>query len=225
MTFYKTIDMDGTSDTCGGRVRWAPQGSPLLGEHLVTHPNGLLPRGPAGRMDRFLVVSEHPTACPRAAWPCRLVSVESTDARTWGHRTWGASVRASMQWLVTGHLPAWRALGPQGREVSDLIAAGCDLPENPDGGTPGKGGNALYRMDTPALRTIRAARTSGREGAWYALWTALPGPGRVDVRHAALGVLMRDLISEECYLELTGPWFRTAGVDHPASESEADSVI
>lgn len=134
-------------------------------------------------------------------WPCRLFRVAGRPVAREGHKLGFRSLR------VVEEVEAWQALGPNGREIVALIDQAL----------------ALTRADIGKLRDTRditqnvarniawkAARDASREAAWSgardAAWGTLRSlPGNV-VGDAAQALVVKDLISSECFDTLYGPW-------------------
>ena len=122
VTYYKCVRPDGT-DFYSGSVLWAPESIPE-GGWLVTHPTSdRLSLGDAGT---YLSVATVPTDCTGMQWPCRLLEVVPAGRQVL--RTADLpNKRVSVAWRVVQELPAWQALGPQGRQVAAIIERAATL--------------------------------------------------------------------------------------------------
>jgi len=128
-TFFKAVRPDGT-DFHTGTIHWLPaDGEPIPeGGWLVEHPNP----GDVGIWDAafYLSVSAVETDCKGFSWPARLLSVEPVGDVWTPHPGSFPRVRAAHAWRVIEELPAWQALGPQGREIETLLGQIESLTED-----------------------------------------------------------------------------------------------
>lgn len=196
-TFYKATRPDGTDFftgtvlyEVGKRVRPLPHD----GERRICGP---------GYVHAADVPSE---TLVNGRWPCRLFEVAGTPADRLWHKA------AFRQLVVVRELDAHEALGPNGREAVALIERAGRL-------TPAEAqalGSAV-RVRSARNVACHAARfaafhsarnaaysaviTAARLAAWGAAWA----PGHT-VGIAVGAVVVRDLISEEHFKTLYGPW-------------------
>lgn len=103
----------------------------------------------------------------------------------------GAEKAGCRSLRVVEERPAHEVFGPQGVQVVELLNRCASL-------TAGEG------------RQMVAARSA----AWNAVMDAV----RSAARDAAFALVVRDLISEEHYATLTGPWASVIGPVHPDDE-------
>lgn len=188
-TYYKAIRPDGTS-FADPSFRWLPEDGRIpTGGHLVKHPKPARHFGPRSQATArsYLSLSVEPADCAGFLWPCRLLVVEPVGAAReddyYSHKRRVVAAR------VVGEVEAWRALGPNGRDV----AAFLDLL----GTLSGKQWAAAWD----------AARDAARAAAWDAAWAA--------ARAAARALVVRDLIGAEHFAALTAP-MRAVGIDFDA---------
>jgi len=154
------------------------------------------------------------TSCAGMSWPCRLFVVEPV-----GLEHVGAEKAGCRSLRVVEERPAHEVFGPQGVQVVELLNRCASL-------TAGEG------------RQMVAARSAARSAAWVAAWVAARDAAmdavrvavRVAVRSAvrsaawdaardaAFALVVRDLISEEHYATLIGPWASVIGPVHPDDE-------
>ena len=110
-------------------------------------------------------------------WPCRLFEVEGEPVAQEDHKF------GFHELTVIRELPAWQALGPNGEAVTALIERSTTItPEQAE--------------------RLRAARDAASGAAWNAAWNAAYDTALV----AALGLVVRDLITPEQFDLLYGPW-------------------
>ena len=205
-TYYKATRPDGT-DWFTGKFRWLPKDGIIPeGGWLVKHPNP----GPVGASNAagYLSVATVPSDCTGMAWPTRLLRVEPVG-EVWTPHPYGLPhKRAAHAWRVVEELPAHEALGPQGREVAELV-------ETARGLTP----DQLDAINTARTATRDAALSAALDAAWDAVWEAARKTARVAALdatpdaawNAVLAVLVRDLIAPEQYDILTEPWRTVMG--------------
>ena len=152
------------------------------------------------------------------SWPCRLFKVEGEPAvgfsRCYPHKG------GFKQLTVVREIEAWRALGPNGREVAELIDRAGRLT-----------GEEIDKLDAawraarraPRVAARVAAQVAARDAARYAARDAASDAARVAARAAARGtardaasdaaaaLVVRDLIYEEYFNTLHGPWKAAVG--------------
>ena len=193
-TYYKAIRPDGGSFH-DPSFKWATE----VGG-VTTHPSFT----EGGDASGYLSVSTHATDCTGFSWPCRLLVVEpvgdvfTPDARRLPNKRAGAAFR------TVEERPPWEVFGPNGQAVVAVIERTKTLT-----------GDEARRLD--AART--AARTAARDAAWTAAWDAAWAAARDAAWAAAwaaawdavIAVLTRDLITDEQYRTLIGPWESVIG--------------
>jgi len=219
-TYYKATRPDGT-DFYSGKVDYA--GALASGERV--QPRDSLGSYPPKKLCGPGVL--HAATVPAesllgGSWPCRLFAVEGRPLvlnrsllnydSTYPHTRGFTSLR------VIEELPAWQVLGPNGQEVAALIervrqvplsevfAAAWDLAQRKDWirAQDARGKDWVRARDAALL----AAWSNARVAAWDAAWIAArAGSGAASV--AAL--VVRDLITDEQYQTLAGPWLSVMG--------------
>ena len=160
-TYFKAVATDGT-DFYTGTVHWLPaDGAPIPeGGWVVEHPTS---ERVGDGVRTYLSVSILPTDCTGMGWPCRLLRVVPDGGQVRIPDPVSLpSKRAALRWRVTGELPAWKALGPQGREIETLLGQVKSLTQD----------------QTLAMSAVRSA-------AWKAVWSAARSAARSSVRSAA----------------------------------------
>ena len=110
------------------------------------------------------------------SWPCRLFEVEGDCVARKGHKF------GFHELTVVRELPAWQALGPNGEAAAALIERAATIT-------------------VEQAERLRAAWDAARRAAWRA-WDAAAQAAA----DAALALVVRDLISEEHFQVLYGPW-------------------
>ena len=235
MTYYKAVRPDGTSfydDT----FRWLPDGwqsgDPVPANLVVEHPD----YSPTSlSASRYLSASTVATDCTGKGWPCVLLelepvgSVRQPDPYGLPHKA------VAPAWLVIRELPAITALGPQGAEMAALIDR-CSLLTGDDidrlravrGAALGAARDAAWYAARYAARDAArdAAGDAARDAAWDAAGDAAWDAARDaawraawDVaRDAAGALIVRDIISDAHYDELTMAWRGVIGPIHPDDE-------
>ncbi len=154
------------------------------------------------------------TSCAGMSWPCRLFVVEPV-----GLEHVGAEKAGCRSLRVVEERPAHEVFGPQGVQVVELLNRCASL-------TAGEGRQMVAAMS--------AARSAARDAVWDAVWDAARVAAWDAVRvaawdavrsaawvaawDAAFALVVRDLISEEHYATLTGPWASVIGPVHPDDE-------
>lgn len=115
------------------------------------------------------------------SWPCRLFLVEGEPVSEEDNKRGFRTLR------VLRELPAWQALGPNGESVAALIKVAQQLtPEQAE--------------------ALDAAWGAARYAAWDAARYAAGDAARYAARYAAVALIVRDLLSEEHFAHLYGPW-------------------
>ncbi len=202
--YYKATNMDG-KDFFSNTVQFT------VGESVPPLPEVL---GPECCSSDVYHASTHPESTLIGGfWPCRLFEVEGIPVAEENQK------RGFYTFKVVREIEAWRALGPQGREIVTFLER-CsrltvDEAESLEAAwvptqVPGSDCRAAWRAANDALWT--AARGSGRRHAWSAcedaLWDATLAIARgAAACKVAIGALcFRDLISEEHFNALYGPW-------------------
>src|SRR3990167_5976656 len=206
--YFKATRLDGLSF----HAPHIDYGAALLSGEVVRHP---VARKERDYPETYLSVSIAPADCTGMSWPCRLFRVEPVG------RVIGAgkvplqaspNKRAVSALRVVEELPAWQALGPHGQEVAALI-------------------ERARRLTTGEATRLAAARDAARDAAWGAAWDAARGAAlgaawdaawdatRGAARGAAWGaawdaataLVARDLVSQELFDALYGPWRAVIG--------------
>lgn len=188
-TYYKATRPDGTS-FYDGKTKWEV---------------GKITRRPKGSPNDFKVCGPsviHASDAPAetlvgGSWPCRLFEVEGKSVAQEGHK------HGFKQLKVVKELPSHLAFGPNGEEVATLIER-CRLLTT-DEAMRLAAARAATRDATrdAALDAALAAALGAVRGA---AWTAVRGAAWTAVRGATLALLARDLINEEHFNILYGPW-------------------
>ena len=225
LTYYKCVRPDGT-DFHTGRIDYA---AALASGEIIEHRATMIRDDPS----TYLSVSIHPTNCTGMRWPCRLFRVEPVG------RTLTASIndskRACSALRVVEELPAHQALGPQGEQVAAVIERAGRLTAE-EVRRLDAAWNAAWNAAQDAARdaarnaawdaayaarnaTWNAAWNAARDAAWNAAWDAARDAARDAAQDAArnaawnaLALLTRDLISQEHYDMLIGPWRDVIGL-------------
>ena len=144
------------------------------------------------------------------SWPCRLFLVEGEPVAQKGHKYGFFSLRVVEE--VDAHL----ALGPNADAVIGLL----DRASQITGAEAGKLAAAWNVADAAWAATREAAVGASREAAWdaagdaacYDAWRATATYAAGDAaREAARAAVVRDLISDEHYQTLAGPWESVMG--------------
>ena len=154
------------------------------------------------------------TSCAGMSWPCRLFVVEPV-----GLEHVGAEKAGCRSLRVVEERPAHEVFGPQGVQVVELLNRCASL-------TAGEGRQMVAARSAAWDAAMDAARSAARDAARDAAMDAVRSAARdaawdaaMDaVRDAAFALVVRDLISEEHYATLTGPWASVIGPVHPDDE-------
>ncbi|CEH08706.1 Hypothetical protein PFR_JS22-PH_2 [Propionibacterium freudenreichii] len=206
-TYFKAVRADGT-DFYTGKVRWLPDdGAPIpAGGWVVEHPTSERVGDDART---YLSVSTVETDCAGMGWPCRLLRVVPDGRQVSIPEPVGLpSTRASIRWRVIEELPAWQALGPQGREIEALLGQVESLTEDQTLEMSAARGFARgFARDVARF----AALVASRGGALNAAQGGALGTALNAVRDAVLGWLVKDFISDEEFRTLVGPWEQVMG--------------
>jgi hypothetical protein len=210
--FFKATRPDGTSFH-DSTTRWEVGKTVRLRDSIPRENAGLC--GPG-----VLHASDEPgETLISGSWPCRLFTVEGKpflgpEGHKWGFR----------QLKVVEELPAWQALGPNGEAVAYVIEQTKTI--TPEQATQlGAAGGAAWGAAWGAARSAargaawNTARSAARGAAWSATrgaaWGAARNTARGAARSAAVdaaaGAVVRDLISDEHYQLLAGPWISVMG--------------
>ena len=183
LTYYKCVRPDGT-DFHTGRIDYA---AALASGEIIEHRATMIRDDPS----TYLSVSIHPTNCTGMRWPCRLFRVEPVG------RTLTASIndskRACSALRVVEELPAHQALGPQGEQVAAVIERAGRLTAEEVRRLDAAWNAAWNAAQDAARNAAQDVDPAGVEVGWNAAWNAL-------------ALLTRDLISQEHYDMLIGPW-------------------
>ena len=215
--FWKAVRPDGT-DFYTGMVQWAPP-EDHEGEWIMRRPTATEIGVYASE---YLSVATVPTDCINMSWPCRLLMVEAVGDIAAPSRAL-PNKRAGIAFRVTGERPAHEALGPQGEYVAALIDRASRLTVEELDGLDAAWCAARYATMDAARDVARsaardAARSAARYAAGYAAWDAAGGTAGGTAEDAAMGLVMRDLISTDHYDTLTKPWASVIGPIHPDDE-------
>jgi len=220
-TFFKAVRPNG-SDFHSGQVHWLPaEGVIPAGGWVVEHP---ISERVGDDAATYLSVSTVETDCTGMRWPCRLLRVVPDDRQVCipepealPHK------RAAIRWRVTEELPAWQALGPQGREIETLLGQIESLTEDQilelsSAWTAVRDG--AWWAARPAARWAArpaarwAAESAARGSAWDAArgaaWDAARGAVRDASLDAAWGLLILDLEPDVAEI-LLAPWVSVMG--------------
>lgn len=227
-TYYKATRPDGFSFNGIPPVSYTRKDGTPRTSVIRPAPYGGEPRlcGPG-----VLHVADTPTGTLLGgSWPCRLFEVEPVGEPLGreGHMFGFAGLR------IVREVEAWRALGPQGREVAALIArAGVLTPaEAQQLAAAGivaawAAARAAARDGARAAARIAASRAAAWDAAWAAAaraaaWTtaARAAAARDAAWDAARALVTRDLIGQHGYTQdhydtLTRPWRQVIGPIHP----------
>jgi len=229
-TYYKATRPDGM-DFYTGTVDYA---AALASGEILRHPETRRRDQPA----TYFAVATVPTDCTGMKWPCRLFAVHGIGKPMTSSAL--PNKRAFSALRVVEELPSWQALGPQGQLVAAHIErarhlSADDCRQLAAAGSVARGA-AWTTARTAALTaagsvagtaTWTAARgaawTTARTAALTAAWDAALTAVRTAVRDAALtaaqdatwaaiaALLVRDLITDEWFDSLTGPWRSVMG--------------
>jgi len=211
LTYYKATTPNGT-DFWGGTFDYA---AALASGEVIRHPATLDPDDAA----TYLSVATAPTACAGMSWPCRLFVVEPVGhhqpCKRLPHKVICSALR------VIEERPAHEALGPQGEEVAALIERAKRLTSEEIEGLVRDAAwdvawDAAWATARHAARVAAwdAARVVAWDAAWAAAWAAAWDAAWAAAWDAAwaaawaasLALLTRDLISEQHFEVLYGPW-------------------
>ncbi|WP_051233048.1 hypothetical protein [Pseudonocardia asaccharolytica] len=171
-------------------------------------------------------------------WPCRLLRVrpigQVIDSDEWRFK------RCALGYEVVAEVAAWRALGPNGRQVAALVARlGClTAAEISAARDAARDAAWTAAVDAAWTAAVDAAWAAARDAAWAAAvdaaWTAAVdaawAAARDAARDAAAGLVVRDLLPDHHYRRLTdrvtaviGPpesWPVPAWCDRPDDDEE-----
>ena len=216
MSLYKAVRPDGTSfhpSPDGTRVRWTAEDGAVVPGMIVRHPVPKIRR--TSDAATYLSVSTEPADCTGFEWPCRLLTVEPVtgdETHAWTpDPTMRTHKRGARRWRVTGEVEAWRALGPNGRQV----AAYLDLLPTLTSEQWHEARHAAWDVGFAAWDAARnAARYAAAQdaAAWDVGFAARDVAARYAARYAAVALVVRDLITPDQFATLTAP-MRAAGVD------------
>lgn len=208
-TFYKAVGMDGT-DFRTGEVDYASISG--TGEWLPELPGG------ACCTNRVYHASTSATGTLiGGSWPCRLFLVEGEPVSEEDNKRGFRTLR------VLEELPAWQALGPQGELVVDLIEKAKTVTQPQVMALRAAWNVTRNTAWNAALDAAwHAAWDSARIAAWDAagyaargtIWTGGRSADGYDIWGiagsiagcAARALMVKDLINEEDFTLLYGPW-------------------
>lgn len=193
MKLYKATRPDGT-DFRTGTIDYAKA---LETGEPITHPE----KFKRNRPSTYLSVSTAPTDCTGMEWPCRLFVVEPIG-RAWKNDNF-PNKRCCSALRVVEELPAHEALGPQGQGVAALIER-CRTMTLDDAEKLDAAGDAAWVAAGVAAwgEAWDAARGAARGAAWGAALDA----ARAAAWDAVLALLTKDVITDEQFDLLYGPW-------------------
>jgi hypothetical protein len=224
--YYKATRPDGT-DFNTGMVDYARA---LRDGAELFHPTRMVRNDPS----TYFSVSIAPADCTGMRWPCRLFRVEPVGRVL---RNDGLpNKRCCSRLRVIEELDPTLALGPDGAEVAALIERAkrltYDEAQQLDaalgaawgaargaalGAARGAAWDAAWDAAWGAARGAAwdAAWDAARGATWGAAWDAALGAARGAAWDAAWGaawgLVVRDLISEEHFDTLYGPWREVVG--------------
>jgi hypothetical protein len=222
MTFYKATRPNGT-DFYTGDIDYAEA---LTSSESITHPLSESITHPLKSVKRkddaryYLSVSTVPTDCTGMKWPCRLFEVEPVG-KTWVPAPNRLPNKVACKSLrVVRELDSWRALGPQGAQLRDLVDQARILTE-----PQVRGLSAAW--DDAGVAAWDASRVAAWDASRAAAWDATGVAARAaawDASRVAAGLQSRDLIGtrpgwdQDAYDLLTGPWRKAIGRIHHDDE-------
>lgn len=140
------------------------------------------------------------------SWPCRLFEVTGDPVAQEDHKFGFRTL------TVTREIPAWQALGPNGGAVAALIERAARLTEGEASSLIAARASARDAVGAAAWDAAGAAawdaagdaaRVAAGDAAWVAAWAA--------AWVAARALVVRDLITEEQFGILYGPWQSVVG--------------
>ena len=212
-TYFKAVRVDGTSFR-DPNFNW------LTEDGVVEHPRPDLTGSARGYLSVATVASD----CTGFSWPCRLLVVEPIGEvvpdNQYPHK------RRGRAFTVVGEVEAWRAFGPNGKEVVAFFELLPTLTETQWDAARDASRDAARdasrdaawdasrdaawdaawdaARDAARYAARYAARDAARDAAWDAAWDA--------ARYAAWALVLRDVLSVEHFNMLTAP-MRAAGID------------
>jgi hypothetical protein len=208
--YYKATRLNGT-DFRTGRVKYevgkCVRPLPHDGERMLCGPG-------------FLHAADVPAeTLVGGTWPCRLFEVKGKPSK--GFNNAFPHKGGFRQLVVVREIEAWRALGPNGSEVAELIerARRLTAEEVDELAAAWRAASRVgQEVDRVAARVaVRvAARYAARDAAsdaarfaavWGDAWDAV----RVAASDVTAALVVRDLISEEYFNVLHGPWKAAVG--------------
>jgi len=146
----------------------------------------------------WLHLATVPTECDGMTWPCRLFEVEPVGDvhhdEDHPHKIGCREVR------VLRELPAHEAFGPQGEQVAALIERARCL-------TAAEIKRLHAAWDAARGAARGAAWDAARGAAWDAAWAAAGDAAW----EAARALVVADLITEQQFRTLAGPWIDVIG--------------
>jgi len=173
----------------------------------------------AGRASTYLSISTSASDCTGMKWPCRLFVVEPVGRALKADSDLPNKRRVAAL-RVVAELPAHEVFGPNGAAVAALIARAGRLTRDESNRLGAAGGAARGAASGAAWG---AAGYAARGAAWGAAWYAAGYAARYAARgaaeyaagyaagYAAFALLVQDLISEEHFNTLYGPWASVIG--------------
>ena len=149
---------------------------------VIRHPEKFKRNNPS----TYLSVSITPTDCTGMRWPCRLFRVEAVGRKFKNDGL--ENKRCCSAIRVVEELPAHEALGPQGEELAALV-------------------ERCKTLTYDEAKELRAAR----DAAWGAAWDAARDAAWGAAWGAALALIAKDVITDEQFNKLYGPWQKVIG--------------
>ena len=198
--YYKALRPDGTDFATGAtkprKGRWMPR---IEGELVICE------RG-------YHVSTEVAETLIGGSWPCKLAKVEIPEGE-WQQEKYKLVVPT---YRVVEWLPAWQALGPNGEVVAALIERAKNLtPSEIERLAAARVAAVVAAVVAAQTAAVVAARYAAVVAAQMAAWVAARYAAGVAARYAAgvaaVALVVRDLISEEHFNTLYGPWREVLG--------------
>lgn len=207
--FFKAVRPDGT-DFRTGTIDYAA----ALGAGPITLPTVDDPQCCTGAVLHASTVATETLI--GGSWPCRLFLVEGEPVAEEGHKLGFFSLRVVEE--INPHL----ALGPNGPQVARMIEQARHLTEDQVVAIEAAWEAAWEAAREAARDAAReAARDAAGAAAGAAAWDAAWDGAWDTAWDAAWAAVVRDLISDEHYQALAGPWESVMGPTFESKEQEA----